>query len=173
MKPHERILAKQLGLLNTAIHELQKMGVAITKEDIKARYQVQTTKDLTNAQFDELMEHLRKCGFKYEPKKSGGRGKSSYGGRGRPYYGKTTKAEHLQAIGKALEDLDKPWAYAEGIAKRMGFATKLEWCSPEQLHKVQVALIYKVRKQAGDPVQNKPETLERRKAGNHGRDDTL
>ncbi|MHB9075609.1 MAG: phage protein GemA/Gp16 family protein, partial [Desulfobaccales bacterium] len=110
MKPHERIQPAHVGLLNTAISQL-----GLDKDDIKARYQVESTKDLNNAQFDELMEHLRKCGFKYEPKKSGGRGKSSYGGRGRPYYGKTTKAEHLQAIGKALEDLDKPWAYAEGI----------------------------------------------------------
>jgi phage gp16-like protein len=168
MKPYERIQPAHVKLLNTAISQL-----GLDKDDIKARYKVESTKNLTNAQFDELMEHFRKCGFKYEPKKPGGRGKSSYGGRGRPYYGKTTKAEHLQAIGKALEDLDKSWAYAEGVAKRMGFAAKLEWCSAEQIHKVQVALNYEVRKQAGDPVPRKPETLARRKVKCHECGDSL
>ncbi|MFA6721033.1 MAG: phage protein GemA/Gp16 family protein [Candidatus Cloacimonadaceae bacterium] len=168
MKPQEKIKPAQVKLLNVAIKQL-----GLDKEDLKARYQVESTKDLTNAQFDELMEHLCKCGFKYAPKNAGGRGKPKYGSRGRPAYGKTAKAEHLQAIGKALEELDLPWAYAEGIAKRMGHAARLEWCRPEELHKVQVALNYKVRKQAGDPVQHKPETLARRKAGTHGHDNTL
>jgi len=161
MKPHERIQTAHVRLLNTAISQL-----GLDKNDIKASYQVKSTKDLANAQFDELMKHFEACGFKYRPSKVN---------RVRPQSqrGESPKASHLRAINKALEALDKSLAYAEGIAKRMGFAAKLEWCSPEQLHKVQIALNYKVRKQAGGPVQHKPETLERRKAGNHVPDNTL
>ncbi|MCX5888097.1 MAG: hypothetical protein NTY36_01430 [Deltaproteobacteria bacterium] len=38
------------------------------------------------------------------------------------------------------------------------------WLSPAMLHRVQIALIYEVRKQAGDPPQTRPETRARRAA---------
>jgi phage gp16-like protein len=163
MKPFSLIDSAQVKLLNTAISQL-----GLDKEDFKARFGVTSTKELTNAQFDQAMAHFKECGFEYKPLKKGGRGKKRYGSRGRPAYGQKSPAEHLQAIGKALETLGKPWAYAEGIARRMKFPVELKWCTAEQLHKVQVALIYKVRKLAGYPPEPRPETLAKRRARQAG-----
>jgi len=162
MKPHQRIKPGQVKLLNVALTELKKAGgTAITKVDIKARFGVESTKELTNAQFDEAMEHFAACGFVYRPKG---------GGQGRPPHmiqpAQRIKQVYLAAINKALEELGKDWAYAEGIAKQMFGLDRVvwQWLSPEHLHKVQIALIYEERKQAGDPVARKPETLARRAA---------
>lgn len=158
MKPHWRIQPGQVKLLNVAITELQRLGVAITKAQIKDRFGVESTKELTVAQFDEAMRFFTACGFVYRPKV-----KKAPVIRAQ----KRVKQVYLVAINKALEELGKDWAYAEGIAKQMFHLDKVvwQWLSPEQLHKVQIALIYEERKQAGDPVERKPETLARRAKG--------
>jgi len=161
MKPHWPIKPKQIALLNVAISQL-----GLDREDLKARFGVKSTKDLTNAQFDELMEHLKASGFVYRPK-DGGRGRPPASMRGQ----QKAKQVHLAAIECALNALGRPWAYAEGIARQMFKVGKLEWLTPERLHKVQVALIYEERRQAGtpappqagEPVERKPETLEKRR----------
>lgn len=157
MKPHWRIKPPQVKLLNTAITELRRLGVAITKAEVKDRFGVESTKELTNAQFDEAMQHFTACGFVYKPKVKGPPRIAAV---------KRTKQVFLAAINKALEELGKDWDYAGGIAQQMFHLDKVvwQWLSPEQLHKVQIALIYEERKQAGDPVERKPETLRRRAA---------
>lgn len=155
MKPHQRIKPPQVQLFNVAITTLQKMGVPISKEEVKKGLGVKSTKDLTNAQFDAAMQHFEDCGFVYQPK-VGKAPKIAALAR--------IKQGHLAAIEKLLNDLGKAWTYAEGIARQMNYPRKLEWCTPGQLHKLQISLIYEVRKQAGAPVARKPETLARRKA---------
>jgi hypothetical protein len=162
MKPHWRIKPPQVTLLNVAITELQKAGVAITKADIKARFGVESTKELTNAQFDEAMEHFMACGFVYRPKGGGARPPHLI----QPVH--RIKRAFLASIEKSLHELGKDWPYAEGIAKQMFELDRVvwQWLSPKQLHKVKIALIYEVRKQSGAPVARKPETLaKRRQAG--------
>lgn len=151
MKPHWRIKPAQVKLLNVAISQL-----GLDRADFKARFGVASTKDLTNAQFDEAMKHLAACDFVYQPKV-----KKAPVIRAQ----KRVKQVYLAAIVKALQELGRNWPYAEGIAQQMRFPAKLEWCSPEQLHKVQIALIYELRKQAGESVARKPETLAKRRTG--------
>ncbi|MCL4500837.1 MAG: regulatory protein GemA [Deltaproteobacteria bacterium] len=155
MKPHSRIKPPQVQLLNVALSELNKMGVAISRDEVKARFGVASTKELTCAQFDEAMRHFEACGFVYRPK-VGKAPKIAAQAR--------IKQRFLLAIEKLLNDLDKDWPYAEGIAARMNYPRKLEWCTPEQLHKVQIALAYAWREAQGLPVQRRPETLRRRAA---------
>lgn len=147
MKPHWRIKPAQVKLLNVAISQL-----GLDRADIKARFGVSSTKDLTNAQFDEAMKQFAADGFVYRPKV-----KKAPVIRAQ----KRVKQVYLAAIVKALQELGKDWPYAEGIAQQMQFPAKLEWCSPEQLHKVQIALIYALRKQAGAPVARKPEVTKK------------
>ncbi|MHB1273639.1 MAG: gp16 family protein [Rhodanobacter sp.] len=45
-------------------------------------------------------------------------------------------------IGAILAEVDKSWAYAHGIAKRMFHTQRVEWLRPDQLHKLVAALSY-------------------------------
>lgn len=148
----------QLGLLNVARAQL---GWTQADYDaaVKERFGVKSAKELTQAMFSELMKHLTACGFKYEPKvKRAPRIKRQ----------RNDRQQYLEAIRTGLNALGKDWGYAEAIAVQMKFPAKLEWCEPWQLHKIQVALIYETRKQAGDPVQRKPETLAKRRGQGSG-----
>jgi len=138
MKPHQRIQPPQVKLLNVAMSQL-----GLDRQEIKDRYGVKSTKELTNAQFDEAMRHFEACGFVYRP---------SVKNAPKVRAANLIKQRFLSAIEKLLHDLGKDWAYAEGIGRRMFGLEKLEWAAPEQLHKVQIALIYERRKQVGDPV---------------------
>jgi hypothetical protein len=116
---------------------------------------VDSTKHLTNAQFDQAMQYFEACGFVYRP-----RVKQSPVVQG----AQRVKKVYLAAIEKLLNDLGRDWAYAEGVARQMfSGVKKLQWLGPEELHKVQIGLIYEARKQAGNPVTRKPETLEKRR----------
>jgi hypothetical protein len=162
MNPHWKIQPAQVKLFNVALTALQKAGVAITKAEMKERFRVESTKDLTNAQFDEAMQHFEACGFVYRPKK---------GPQVRtPAPLQRIKQAHLAAIGKLLNKLERDWAYAEGIARQMFELDKVvwQWLSPEYLHKVQTALIYEVRKQFGPPVERREETLAKRRGQGSG-----
>jgi phage gp16-like protein len=45
-------------------------------------------------------------------------------------------------ISAILTDLKLPWTYADGMAKKMFRVDRVKWLSPDQLHKLMVALIY-------------------------------
>ena len=169
MKPHWKIKGKQIGLVHVAKAQLIEKGV-LTEEsyrDCLATYGngAKSSTELTVAQLDELMKHFTACGFVYRPKvKKAPKIRAT----------QRTKQVYLAAIGKLLNDLGQDWSYAEGIARQMFTLDKddqvvWQWFSPEQLHKVQISLIYEVRKQAGDKVTRKPETLARRKARSSAR----
>lgn len=134
MKPHQRINAAQLKLLNVAIGKL-----GVDRADIKARFAVKSTKDMTLAQFEAAMQHLADCGFDYRPKKEPSARVAAV---------QRIKQAYIAAIEGLLANLDRPWAYAEGISRRMFKVGKLEWLKPWQLHKVQIALIYEASPEA-------------------------
>lgn len=128
---NKRLNPRQRRLLRVAQAQL---GLSEAEyEGLKERFGVKSSKDLTQDQFTELMAHLQRCGFQYAPdvKKA-------------PEIGRQQRAKqvYLGAIETALNALGLPWSYAEGIAWQMFGIRKLEWLSPDQAHKVQVALIY-------------------------------
>lgn len=136
MNPRAKITQRQISLLYTAVAQL-----GLDREDLKARAGVRSCKDLTNADFDELMKHLKKCGFIY-------RRRARATGTPDPARQRQDKRVYLAAIENLLAGLSRPWKYAEGVARQMFGVRKLEWLTPEQLHKVQVALIYQTNRQA-------------------------
>lgn len=134
MKPHQRINAAQVKLLNVAIGRL-----GLDRDDFKARFKVKSTKELNLAQFEAAMQHLADCGFEYRPKKEASPRVAAVA---------RIKQAYIAAIEGLLANLDRPWAYAEGISRRMFKVGKLEWLKPWQLHKVQIALIYEANPEA-------------------------
>lgn len=159
MKPHAGLTGGQMGLLRLAAAQ-----VGMDWKDLKARAGVKSSKEITNAVCDELMEHLKKCGFVYQPRVKG---------RPQPSKVQRNRQLYLDAIGVALGALGKNWDYAEGIAKQMFKLERVvwQWLSPEKIHKVQIALINQERREAGDPPQPRPETIARRRIRTQRRKD--
>lgn len=89
--------------------------------------------DLDFTERKRLLAHLRQCGFKAGKK---------------PYPGRPRKADSDEsgALVRKLEALlasaGRPWDYAHGMAKRMFRVDRVDFCNPEQLHKLVAALVY-------------------------------
>lgn len=67
--------------------------------------------------------------------------------------GKPTKIapDKVALVGKVealLATAERPWAYAHGLAKRMFGAVRLEWCKPDQLHRLIAALEIDAKRRA-------------------------
>jgi phage gp16-like protein len=134
MNPHQRINAAQVKLLNVAIGRL-----GLDRDDFKSRFGVKSTKVMTLAQFEAAMQYFTDCGFAYRPKQELSPRVAAVA---------RIKQAYIAAIEGLLANLDRPWAYAEGISRRMFKVARLEWLKPWQLHKVQIALIYEANPEA-------------------------
>ena len=72
--------------------------------------------------------------------------------RVRPFPGKPRnagapdRAATIKKIEAMLAEERRPWSYATGIAKRMFKKQRLEFCTPDELHKVMLALEYDRRR---------------------------
>lgn len=53
----------------------------------------------------------------------------------------------LSKIEALLAEANQPWKYADSMSKRMYKVEKVQWCTPEQLHKIVAALVYNAKKQ--------------------------
>ncbi len=130
--PAGKIGKRQIVLVHTAINVL-----GLTKEEklrAYAKVGVTTSKDLTWPQFDALMSHFRAAGFFPTDTR-------------KPFTPapKTTwdKQDMLLRIGAVLDEIGKPWPYANAIARHMFSVDICSWCTPEQLHSIVAALEYK------------------------------
>ena len=90
--------------------------------------------DLDDKQRWAVIKHLKTKGFysKHKTSKASGMHRTTAPDR----------SPLLSKIGAILADLKLPWAYADGMAKRMFKVDKVRWLKPDQLHKVAAALIY-------------------------------
>jgi len=86
-----------------------------------------------------VIEHLRARGFKPSPRPSpGGRG----GHPGRPAnMDNPDRGPSLRKIEALLADAGRPWAYADGMARKMFHVEKIAWCEADQLHSIIGALM--------------------------------
>lgn len=101
---------------------------------------VRSSSDLDQAGRANVLKHLKACGFK--PKSNGFKIEP-------PKNVKLSSVALVGKIGALLTVLQKPWAYADGMAKNMFNVEKLTWCTPQQLHKMVAALeIAKARVQS-------------------------
>ncbi|MEN6439450.1 MAG: regulatory protein GemA [Syntrophobacter sp.] len=111
---------------------------------MKSDVGVSSTRDLTNAQFDQLLARIE------------GRAVPSSGFRGRKGYKPVHRsakrsgmhipppAETAAMISKVeaiLAELQLPWSYVDGMAKHMFGVDRFRWCNSAQVYKVLQALI--------------------------------
>lgn len=100
---------------------------------------VKSARDLDAAGRACVLDHLRACGFKptaaRKPRP------------GRPHnIGAEERGAQLRKIEALLAEAHRPWAYADGMAKRMFRVEKISWCNPEQLQAITAALVYDARR---------------------------
>lgn len=151
LKPGQRLI----GNREKALVHVAKAQLGLDDQqyrDILGSFGVQSSKELTERQFNDLIKHLERLGFRKKPRPGGGR---------KPYAETATqksknfrkpgriepepleeKERYLAAIERLLLEKNLPWNYAHRIGENMFGLAKLAWLSGEQLHKVMVALIY-------------------------------
>lgn len=67
----------------------------------------------------------------------------------RPMKVPAAKVRLVNKIWAILTDLDMTWEYADGISRKMFDIRVVEWCSPDQLHKIVAAMaLYQKRRLA-------------------------
>ena len=92
----------------------------------------------------KVLKHFKALGFKPAPKdkgpyKSFHRSAKKSGMHVSPA---EDRAPLLSKIGAILADLKLPWAYADGMARKMFGVDRVRWLKPEQLYKLVAALSY-------------------------------
>jgi hypothetical protein len=148
------------GRISTAdVKYIQRLRHALKIDDdtyaaMKKSLGVESTKDLSHAQYQELLRRI----------KGNGGASTGEGGSGAP--GKTWKPMHKSAkksgmdkepseekkplLGKIealLADMSLPWSYADGISRQMFRVQYVRWCDPARLRKVVAALVYRQRRE--------------------------
>lgn len=119
------IAKKQLGMADDAYRAL-----------LWTVGRVHSSKDLDHAGRARLLDHFRACGWKASP----------------PRQKKATawdwvnnaaedKKPMLRKIAVILKTADRGKGYADGMAKRMHQVDRVEFCRPDQLHDIVVALV--------------------------------
>lgn len=103
---------------------------------------VNSASDLTAKGRKDVLEHLKKCGFK---------GSKTHKGRPHNLDTKAGNAKQLSKIEALLADAGRPWAYAASMAKRMYKKDALEFCDGTELAGIIAALSKdaKKREEAG------------------------
>lgn len=86
-----------------------------------------------------VLDHLKKCGFKVTAGKNAGKSRPA------PAADKAALVGKIRALLIALDN--KPDAYADGMARKMFGVERMEWCSAPQLGKMVAALNYSLARQ--------------------------
>ncbi len=84
-------------------------------------------KSLSVSQMQQLLEHMRKAGFKNQVPKA-------------PRNLKVRSRAELTKIEALLADAGRPWEYGKALAQRMYKKSALEFCSPGELAGIVAAL---------------------------------
>ena len=121
------IAAKQLGLSDDTY---RAMLLAVAG--------VRSAADLTEKGRRAVLAHLRKAGFTSRKKYPGRPDIDSLAATGRKAL--------LEKIEAFLADAKRDWDYVHAIAKRMFDIDRVQWCRPDQLHKIVAALEYDARR---------------------------
>ena len=93
-----------------------------------------SARDLDYAEREKLLEHFRRLGWK------------DGGGRLRRKHAARDKQAMIDKVSAMLSQSMRPWAYADGVAKRMFGVQKVDWLDHEQLRRLVTALEYDRRR---------------------------
>lgn len=114
--------------------------------ELLANFGVTSSVELDSTQFEELMRHMKACGFRPVQKLAG---------RSGLHKAASDKQPMISKIGAILKDFGQTWDYADGIAKRMFGIDSIRWCNSQQTYKVLQALIV-YQKRQGCKENEKP-----------------
>jgi phage gp16-like protein len=119
------------------------MDDATYREMLRTHGGVSSSKDLTLIGAAKVLAHLERCGFKPKAGKANDRQLPKVGSDRQRLMGK---------IGALLADAGRPWAYADGVAKRLFASTtkieRIEFCDGPHLSKVVAALVIDAARRA-------------------------
>ena len=133
----KKVLSRRNRLL-AAVH-IAKAALGMddgTYRAVLKTFGAESSAKLDDAKLLSLMRHFERCGYKSRTKKP------------RAFDG--PKKRQLSKIGALLTVGKKPWAYADGIAKKMFRTDKVEWLDGEQLGAVIAALIKQGKREGWD-----------------------
>jgi phage gp16-like protein len=98
---------------------------------------VNSSGDLDEAGRARVLDHFRHLGFEYDGGKGKSRGKAFPSYPGRPTnMDDEDRGKMLRKIEALLTIGRKPWAYADGVAKRVCKVHKVQWLRAGDLYKV-------------------------------------
>ena len=69
------------------------------------------------------------------------------------------KAPLMSKVGALLTELQLPWAYADGMARKMFGVASVNWLDPDQLQSLVAALNYHLKRQEAKEVQEDEEIV--------------
>lgn len=99
---------------------------------------VRSSKYLDEKGIKDVLQYLRKCGFRPVHKSA----KAS----GMHLPSTPDKETYLSKIGSLLTVLERPWSYADAIARHAFGIDRVRWLKPEQLRKIMIMLLKNQRK---------------------------
>lgn len=121
---------KDLGMIHVAKKELG-LDEDVYRGILKQVCNVDSAKDLDQPGRNKLMAFFRGKGF----------GKKDYT-KGKPHNMQAPgRKRQLAKIEALLAEAGRPWAYVNGMVKRMCKVDKLEFCTPAHLSKIISALM--------------------------------
>lgn len=122
---------------------IAKVQLALGDDEYREILRVVTgkssSKDLDWKERKSLLDHFKKIGFKVKAKT----------GRAAPSV-RTDKAALVEKIKAQLTEANRPWEYADALAKRICKVDRVEWCTVHQLVKIVAALTYDANRHGRD-----------------------
>ena len=100
---------------------------------------VESAKQLTNRNVGNVLNEFRRLGFVPKPSKRAGRQAP------RP---PATRGRVMAKIEAMLTHAGRPWAYADGMAKRMFQVERVDWLEDDQLQRLMQAMIIDAKRHA-------------------------
>ena len=105
--------------------------------------------DLTLGERNQVIRHFQKKGLRlYKPMvlkdlMTWRKGDADMDNKksARPLAVPAAKVRLVNKIWAILTDLDLTWEYADGVSRKMFGIRVVEWCTPEQLHKIVTAMV--------------------------------
>ncbi len=97
---------------------------------------VRSSKDLDQAGRREVLKHFRARGWKNDKK------------RVTPPAAMKSKQALMRKIAVMLHTADRPWEYADGMARHMFQVEKAAWCDVDQLRRIVAALTYDAKRKS-------------------------
>lgn len=129
-----------LNKKQTALIHVARNKTGMSEDDYRALLAglgVESSRDLTQRQFDAAMRHFEKLGFTPRRKKP-----------------VASKERLLKKIQAQIDAMGLSWNYVHGIAGNMFGISRVQWCSAHQLHSIVAALTYHQKRRQKEKKSN-------------------